>query len=178
MRNASGTTQSTNDREVRDLIDRFGLLPHPEGGYYRETYRAASHVRTPRGTRSSATAILFLVTVERPSLFHRLLSDELWLHHSGAPLELLLLSGGAGARRIRLDGAQSGAGGEQAVPQACVPAGVWQAARVRPGGCSWALVSCLVTPGFEFADFQVAGRAELLESCPGEGELIAALTAL
>src|SRR5512141_584368 len=71
------------------LAASLGLEPHPEGGYYLETYRAAQTLRTPRGERPASTAILFLVTAESVSRLHRLSSDELWVHQGGLPLELV-----------------------------------------------------------------------------------------
>jgi predicted cupin superfamily sugar epimerase len=162
------------DRIAADL----GLEPHPEGGYFRETYRAAENVATPRGLRSLATAIFFLVTADGPSRFHRLASDELWLHDGGARLELLTLMPDGGAERVVLAGAGRLSSGEEVTPQAIVPAGAWQAARVLPseGGVDWTLVTCVVTPGFDYADFELADAAELVVAYPEQAEVIGALT--
>lgn len=130
------------------------LLPHPEGGWYRETWR--SDVRlTPQGypgERASATAIYFLLPPGEESVWHAVRSAELWLWHRGGPLTLLL--GGGGERPAEPATVVLGAdvaGGQ--VPQAVVPAGFWQAA--RPAGDEEVLVSCVVSPGFDFADFRV-----------------------
>jgi len=155
-----------------EIVSRLGLAPHPEGGFYRETYRAPLRVATPRGERDAATAILFLVTAASPSRFHRLASDELWLWQGGAPLELLTL--GDGGPRRRLLGPPDRAG---AAPQALVPAGEWQAARLAAGASpDWALVACLVAPGFDPADFELARREELTARFPEQAALVRALT--
>lgn len=129
------------------------LQPHPEGGWYAETYRSAVEFTPPAhgGTRASATAILFLLNPGEESQWHRVASDELWIHQRGGPLELAL--GGTAddpheEQTVRL-GDDYPAG---EVPQALVPAGAWQAARpVRAA----VLVACVVTPGFDFADFEL-----------------------
>ena len=84
------------------IVADLGLQAHPEGGYFRETYRAVEQMQTPRGPRSAATAILFLVTVAAPSRFHRLLSEETWLHQGGAPLELVMLPPHGGPQSVTL----------------------------------------------------------------------------
>lgn len=166
-----------------ELAATLGLEPHPEGGFFRETYRAAETVATPRGERATSTAILFLLTPSSPSRFHRLLSDELWVFQGGRPLELVTLGVDGDARRRRL-GAPGASG---AAPQALVPAGAWQAARVAVSEAddavvtstderAWSLVTCVVTPGFDFADFELGRRDELTRLCSGQAELIAALT--
>lgn len=166
-----------------EIIARLGLVPHPEGGFFRETYRAALQVATPRGTRAAATAILFLVTAASPSRFHRLASDELWLWQGGAPLELVTLAGAGPVRRLLGPPDVPGT-----LPQALVTAGDWQAARLAPGEAScrgaqgspdwpdWALVACLVAPGFDPADFELAERGALLARFPGQAGLVRALT--
>ena len=73
------------------MVEALALEPHPEGGFFRETFRSETQITTARGQRAAATAILFLVTDQRPSRFHRLTSDELWLHHGGAALEIVTL---------------------------------------------------------------------------------------
>jgi hypothetical protein len=166
-----------------DVIAALQLAPHPEGGYYRETYRGQERVTTPRGERASATAILFLVTGQRPSRLHRLASDELWFFHGGDPLELALLFPDGRSERLVLgrpaDARERGGG----APQALVPAGVWQGARLvprtagLPSSLGWSLTSCVVAPGFEFGDLELARRGELEVAYPHETALIRALTA-
>jgi predicted cupin superfamily sugar epimerase len=136
------------------LAERLDLEPHPEGGWYRQTWRAPE-TTVPYGydgPRALATAIYFLLHPGEWSRWHVVRSDELWFWHAGGPLDLRL--GGSGSDpvaggRIRLGGDLFG--GEE--PQARVPGGVWQSA--VPGGDLPVLVSCVVSPGFEFADFRM-----------------------
>ena len=183
------------------IVATLGLQAHPEGGYFRETYRAAEQVQTPRGPRSIATAILFLVTAATPSRFHRLLSPEIWLHQGGAPLELVMLTTQDGVQSVTLGlvGTEDVPVAEQAEgaprPQALVPAMTWQAARVVSGAVTsgtaasgpdlsaaegmaedWSLVSCVVTPGFDYADFELARRDDLLGGWPEARDVILGLT--
>jgi len=155
----------------------LGLEPHPEGGYYLETYRAAQTLQTPRGERPASTAIVFLVTAESVSRLHRLTSDELWVYQGGLPLEIVTIAPDGGLERRALGDLQ----GEGLLPQALVPAGSWQGARLAggphlPARYAWALVSCVVSPGFDFADFEVGERAALLAEYPQHGEIIDQLT--
>jgi hypothetical protein len=169
---------------VEEMAAQLGLVPHPEGGRFRETYRAVETVETARGTRAASTAILFLVPVSSPSRFHRLASDELWVFQGGLPLELITLDA-EGEAHVRLLG--DPASSRAVLPQALVPAGAWQAARVAAGEAAvsgegspsehaWSLVSCIVTPGFAYDDFELAFRDELLRLVPGKAELINQLT--
>lgn len=123
------------------IIAQLDLAPHPEGGFYRETVRLPA----VSGDRSAMTAILFLLDAGQRSHWHRVDAAELWLWHAGAPLALRL----HGAAPILL-GSDLAAGNQ---PQALVPAGTWQAAEA---GEAWALVSCVVAPGFDFAGFELA----------------------
>jgi uncharacterized protein len=122
------------------LIAALNLVPHPEGGWYRETWRAPA----PPGERASATAILFLLKAGERSHWHRVDAAELWLWHAGDPLRLETPE-----RTIRLG--PNVLAGE--VPQARIEAGDWQAATAD---CGWALVSCVVSPGFDFQGFELA----------------------
>jgi predicted cupin superfamily sugar epimerase len=135
-----------NDETAAAIITRLGLQPHPEGGWYRETWRAEG----APGTRAGATAIYFLLEAHQRSHWHRVDAAELWLWHAGDPLTLSVASGEAGPlRRIRLG--PSVLADEE--PQALVPPGAWQAAEPCGG---WTLVSCVVSPGFDFAGFELA----------------------
>ena len=166
-----------------DVIAALRLEPHREGGYFRETYRARDLVDAPQGPRARATSIAFLVMVDQPSRLHRLQSAELWVHRAGAPLELWLLEPDGGARCLRLGpgGPDDGGTGRLA---ARVPPHVWQGARVVPGDAAgrasvvpgdWSLVSCIVTPGFEYADFELGRRDVLLAGWPQATAAIEAL---
>lgn len=154
---------------VQSLVDALRLLPHPEGGFYRETFRSPVRLATPRGERSAMTVIHYLLPAGAWSAFHRVEADEAWHHVSGDPLELHLLSP-AGAHEVhRLDARLAGG----AVDHLVVPAGAWQAA--RPLGASHALVSCTVSPGFEFQDFALARPGELAALRPDLAALFEAL---
>lgn len=149
-----------------ELIQRLELLPHPEGGHFRETYRASLTVPTAWGERAASTAIHYLLQAGEWSCWHRIRSDEAWHHHGGGSLLLYEInpSGRAGLTRLGLDLAA----GER--PQHVVMAGCWFAATPAPGS-TWSLVSCTVAPGFDFADFELATAEQL----PGEGQAIAAI---
>jgi predicted cupin superfamily sugar epimerase len=139
-----------------ELITRLHLQPHPEGGHYRETYRAAELVQTPRGARSASTAILYLLEAGERSSWHRIASDEAWHHHGGGGLLIHELGPEGQTRRTQLG--LDLERGEQ--PQHVVPAGSWFAA--EPAGMGeWSLMSCTVAPGFDFADFELAQAHQL-----------------
>jgi hypothetical protein len=164
------------------VLAQFELAPHPEGGFFAETYRAPDMVDTPRGRRSAVTAVLFLVTASSSSRFHRLQSDERWVYQGGCALELVTLSPEGRLRRHMLgDADHADSRGDAVVSQVLVPAGTWQAAQVRgdeglPGELVWSLQSCVVTPGFEYEDFELGDRDALLEAHPDHAEIIRALT--
>lgn len=124
------------------IITKLGLMPHPEGGWYRQTW-----VGPLVGGRASGTAILFLLRSGERSHWHRVDADEIWLWHAGAPLVLSM--GVEAAKEVRLG--PDVLGGE--VVQAVVPSGWWQAARSVG---EWTLVSCTVSPGFRFEGFEMA----------------------
>jgi uncharacterized protein len=129
------------------LIQELGLQPHPEGGFYRETFRSTISVMTDdRPARSALTTIYFLLAAGSFSAWHRVRSDEVWHWYEGEPLELLLASPDFAAGQRRVLGTVDGA----VEPVVTVQAGWWQAA--RPLG-AYALCGCTVAPGFEFEDF-------------------------
>lgn len=156
----------TQDPRAARLIEILGMRPHPEGGYFHETYR---HERSA-GDRSLCTAIYYMVTAQSPSRMHRVTSDEIWHFYAGDPLEMLQLDGEASW--IADIGSDVAAGQR---PQVLVRGGVWQGARVKPGG-SWALVGATVSPGFDFADFQIGDREALIAQFPESAALITELT--
>lgn len=126
--------------EVEALIDRLDLSPHPEGGFYRETFRQPA----PDGGRALSTAILFLLPDGGRSHWHRVDAAELWMWHAGSPIDLMIDDDRILLGPDVLDGQQ---------PQAIVPAQGWQSAEATRG---WALVTCVVSPGFDFAGFELA----------------------
>ena len=167
---------------ARELIERLGLAPHPERGYYVETYRSALVVDAPAGDgparlphgapRAASTAIYFLVTRAQPTTYlHRLRSDELFHLYEGGPLDVLLLrEGGAGeVRRLGVDLAA----GER--PQLVISAGTWFAVELAPAS-SHCLFGCTVAPGFDFADFELAAGPELAARFPAHAARIARMT--
>lgn len=142
-------------RDRPQLAEQLDLRPHPEGGWFRETWRSAVTFRPDgySGERSAATAIYFLLCPGEESAWHVVRSDELWLWHTGGPLTLRL--GGSEAEPAETETVTLGgdvAGGEQ--PQAIVPGGTWQCA--VPASWAPVLVSCVVAPGFDFADFRLS----------------------
>lgn len=130
------------------IIERLGLAPHPEGGWYRETWREGPS--DGEAGRGHATAIYFLLEAGQRSHWHRVDAAELWLFHAGTPVDLLIAPGADGPVETIRIGADVLAGDR---PQGLVPSGWWQAAETRGG---WALVSCIVAPGFDFAGFELA----------------------
>lgn len=153
----------------KDLIRMLGLEPHPEGGHYTQTFKSALSLATPQGPRAATTAIYFLLEAGDFSAWHRVRSDEVWHFYAGEGLELHLLSDAGEYRKVRMG--PNVLQGEK--PQAVVPAGVWQAA--RPVG-AYALVGCTVAPGFNFADFELPTRGDLLRRFPEHARLIEDLT--
>jgi len=150
----------TEPRRPR-TAELLALVPHPEGGWYRETWRAgpASHPMGYPGPRAAATGIYFLLAPGEESRWHRVRSDEIWLWHAGGPLTML--DGGDGDRpsdrpEITTVGSDLVAG---QVPQHVIPGGHWQAA--RPVSDAEVLVTCVVAPGFDFADFTLLPRPKL-----------------
>jgi predicted cupin superfamily sugar epimerase len=138
------------DRRASDLIATLGLIPHPEGGYFREIHRSVSQVQPldGRSARAALTTIYFLLAAGQVSRWHRVASDEVWHHYEGGDLELFTVT--ADLERTGTLALGASAAGSQ--PVHVVPATMWQAA--RPMG-AYALVGCTVGPGFEFADFQM-----------------------
>jgi predicted cupin superfamily sugar epimerase len=141
-----------SDPQVRELIARYQLEPHPEGGWYRELHRSSEPVRRGDGeSRDALTLILFLLEAGEVSRWHRVAgADETWHAIVGDPLELLTLPPGGGPPNRRLLGFSLT--DPTLEPVAVVPAGHWQAARSLG---RWTLVSCCVGPGFSFGDFSL-----------------------
>lgn len=140
---------------MNELVAKLGLAPHPEGGFYRETYRSAA-----------STAILYLLAEGDKSNLHRIKSDELWHWHRGGVLELTQISP-AGAVETVLIGPDH--------PQHAVPAGYWFGGRPAKGA-GFVLCGCTVAPPFDFKDFELGKRKKLVEEFPLLREIIVALT--
>lgn len=164
---------TTTETTIQALIDHYRLQPHPEGGYYVQTYRSTEMlheeclpIRFP-GERCFSTAILFLLGGKDFSAFHRLKSDELWHFHSGSALNIYVISPEGAFNLITL-GARFDQGQEF---QAVVKSGCWFAsAPADPDGYSF--VGCTVSPGFDFEDFEMAKAEELSARYPEHREMI------
>jgi predicted cupin superfamily sugar epimerase len=149
-----------------DIITKLHLSKHPEGGYYKETYRSTDELETSIGKRNVSTAIYFLLEGNDKSKFHRIKSDECWFFHQGNAVEIFILSD-EGLKTILL-------GNEifsNEIPQAVVPANSWFAARVK-NESGFALVSCTVAPGFDFRDFELAEPQMLMKKFPDQSDLV------
>lgn len=151
---------------VAGLVAKLGLKEHPEGGFYREIYRSPIRVRAGGSERSAVTCIYYLLPAGSFSAFHRLRHDELWHFLGGSPLRIHCLRAGREPWTLEL-----GPGREL---QAVVPAGTWFAAEAVEG--EFSLLGCTVAPGFEFADFELAGREELAAAFPAAAGLVRRLT--
>lgn len=187
-----------------DWIRRLQLKPHPEGGYFRETYRSAETMARAglpgryKGRRVFGTAIYFLLRGNQCSAFHRLKSDEIWHFYAGAPVAIFILRRNGALKKVKLG--LNPAAGEQ--PQVVVKAGFWFAAALDnpksapPGSLSeagaqignrpereapraeksYALLGCTLAPGFDFADLEMGSRQALCRQFPRHGRLIKKLT--
>lgn len=157
--------------DVETLVRALALEPHPEGGYFRETYRSD---RFDAAGRSAATMIYFLLPRGQVSRLHRIDADEGWHLYLGGPLEIFELDerDPEGAPRVTVLGRDLERGES---PQHLVPAGRWFGAALCPGA-SYALVGCTVAPGFEFSSFELGSRAELESRFPAAVDLIRRLT--
>ncbi|NTW52644.1 MAG: cupin domain-containing protein [Chlorobiaceae bacterium] len=160
-------------------IRQLGLERHPEGGWYKETYRSSNSYdfgdRTPFGSpRSFATSIHYLLEKGDRSRLHRINSDELWYFHAGAPLEVHLFPETGVPSSFTL-GDQPDRG---QVLHDWVPAGCRFGARMlkNAAGGTFSLVSCVVAPGFDFRDFSFSDRIQLLGQFPDHEPIITALT--
>ena len=143
--------------DVDNLIRTLDLAPHPEGGHYRETFRSEDTVNTSRGIRSASTAIFFALHPGEFSAWHRVQADEVWHHYDGAAAHVHVLHNGT--YQVLHLGSDLSSGQR---PQITVPAGAWQATHAKQGGV---LFGCTVAPGFDFADFELAGP-ELADEYP------------
>lgn len=155
-------------QDIQSIIDKLELLPHVEGGYFKETYRSELMHQTANGVeRSLSTLIYFLLPSGRYSRFHKIASDELWLYHLGAPVAIhQLLSDGS----LKTDILGSDIVKGQQL-QVLIPAGTLFGAEVL-GEDTFALSACMVSPGFDFADFNLFEKESLLELFPQHSEVI------
>ncbi len=164
------------EKDAQFWIARLGLSPHPEGGYFRATYKSGlTIVRSAlpsefQGDRSASTAIYFLLDGQNFSAFHRIASDEVWHFYAGSSLVVYVIDPEGNYSELHL-------GCDEGVFQAVVKAGCWFASRVKDG-VGFSLVGCTVAPGFDFADFELAVQSELAATYPQHRKLIQALTRL
>jgi len=160
--------------EAAHIISKLGLKPLPdEGGFYASTWMSAAKGSDGRATGS---AILFLITPEDFSALHRLRMDEVWHYHAGDPGELVRLDPRDGTCRVAVLGPSVEA---DHVPQAVVPAGEWQGARILPGKAStrgWTLFGCTLSPAWDAGEFDLGNREALAREFPSHAGIIRALT--
>jgi uncharacterized protein len=156
---------------VQELIEQYALLPHPEGGYYKETYRSSEIISKEAlpdrfaGERYYSSAIYFLLEQGNFSAFHRIQSDECWHFYAGDTLWVHMISPDGQFTTVHL-GNKPGT-----VYQYVVPAGYWFASETAPGG-SFSFVGCTVAPAFDFTDFELADGNLLSQQFPQHGKLI------
>lgn len=157
------------------IIEKLNMLPHPEGGYYVETYRASENVQASngRGLRSASTGILFLLGKGDVSHLHRIQSDEMWHFHQGATLTVFELEEETSTIRFTQLGSNLFKGERL---QHVVKANTWFGAYLTDPDAEYGLVGCTVAPGFDFADFELAHRDRLCEQFPAVADSIRRLT--
>lgn len=161
---------------IEKLVEKFRMQPHPEGGWYAETYRSTEKINQQAlpsrfsGDRCFSTAIYFLLPSGVFSAFHRIHSDECWHFYEGVPLHIYVINEEGKLSIIKLGKNLDG----DEIYQALVPAGCWFASMpaMKDG---YSLVGCTVSPGFEFEDFELAGCSELTALYPQHEALISSL---
>lgn len=160
-------TEKSGKETAAFWIDRLGLLPHPEGGYYREVFRSEKLVNRVNqiGSRSALTSIYYLIENEDHSGFHRIASDELWYFHAGAPLHIHVITGSGEHKTRELSDSDT------CSLSLAVDAGQWFAAEIASGQ-GFTLVSCAVAPGFEFSEFEMAQKEQMFRLYPQHTALL------
>ncbi|WP_299214156.1 cupin domain-containing protein [uncultured Aquimarina sp.] len=165
------------DKKVEQIVTMLNMTPHPEGGFYKETYRSDGVIPKAvlkdqfSGDRNYCTGIYFLLTSENFSAFHRIKQDEMWHFYGGNSLYVHVITPEGVYTRyavgMNLDQGES--------PQLVVPAGCWFASSVKDAE-GYSFVGCTVSPGFDFADFELAGRDVLVNQYPDHSEIITQYT--
>jgi len=166
-------------QKIDQLVTTLNLLPHPEGGFYKEVYRSNHLISNEAldnnfsGDRSYCTSIYFLLTSENFSAFHRIKQDEIWNFYSGSPLLVHVIDkeGVYTCHEIGMNPEKN------LFPQLVVPAGAWFASSVKEES-AYAFVGCTVAPGFDFEDFELANRLDLISQYPEHKAIITQLTRL
>ncbi|EEU20901.1 cupin domain-containing protein [Lactobacillus mulieris] len=152
--------------DAKEYIEKLNLTPHPEGGYFKEVYQAKGEYELAEGKRKYFTSIYFLLTPETKSHLHRLNHDEVWYYHDGASLKIHCLYPDGHYQLVKLG--KDLANGEQLSFD--VPAGVIFGSELAAG--EFALVSCMVAPGFDYQDFELFSQAELIKLYPEQKQMI------
>lgn len=162
---------------IKNIINKLKLEPHPEGGYFKETYRSFGEINEENleagyeGKRNYSTCIYFLLTSDNFSALHRIKQDEIWHFYDGSPILLHMISE-LGIHSEHVIGSDFNKG---ETPQFIVPGGYWFAAEVINKN-DYSLVGCTVSPGFSFKDFELKTRKELISLFPDKEEIISKLT--
>lgn len=163
--------------DAQTIIKQLGLKPHPEGGFFHETYRSCEKIAARalptryRSERNVSTAIYYLLTPDSFSSLHRLRSDEIFHFYVGNPVTMLQLHGDGRGETITLG--QDITAGQQL--QVIVPRDIWQGMFLNDGG-EFALLGTTVAPGFDFADFEIGDRSDLIRQYPTSAAMIERLT--
>jgi predicted cupin superfamily sugar epimerase len=177
MNKFSPTMADSTKERIAYLVDTLNLEPHPEGGYFKEHYRSNHFIRQRdiegefSGDRNYCTSIYFLLTSNNFSAFHRIKQDEIWHFYEGNALTIHVIDE-EGVYKAHSLGLELNKGQR---PQFVVPANLWFGSSVETED-SYALVGCTVAPGFDFNDFELASRTELINSYPAYQEIITKLT--
>ena len=164
--------------QIEALISHYNLLPHPEGGFFRQTYAASEQIQRDAlperfdGSRSFSTAIYFLLPFGNFSAFHRIKSDEVWHFYEGCSLHIHVIHPNGDYECLKLGSDMSNGESYQLV----VPANAWFASEPVGDAGSFALVGCTVAPGFDFSDFELADAHKLVEQYPSHELLIKRLS--
>ncbi|RMD50451.1 MAG: cupin domain-containing protein [Ignavibacteria bacterium] len=157
--------------ELEKLIEKLQLIPHPEGGYYKETFRSNDTVKIEREntnhSRNTLTSIYYLLSGKDKSHFHKIKSDEIWYHHSGCDVLIHIITNDGELKTEKL--------GPNGNHQVVVTKEQWFAAELVNKN-EFALVGCAVAPGFDFSDFTLGSRNELIKSFPQHKEVIEKFT--
>ncbi len=160
-------------KRIDEIIASLNLSPHPEGGYYRETYRSGGSISENnlppdiKGERNYSTAIYFLLTSDNFSAFHKIKQDEIWHFYEGSPIEIHIISEKGNYSKAVLGLNLS----EGEAPQIVIPANNWFAANVVKSN-SYTLVGCTVAPGFDFNDFELGEKKKLISQFPRHEKII------
>jgi predicted cupin superfamily sugar epimerase len=146
------------------LAKKLGLEKHPEGGHFKQTYRSDTMVNVEGydGPRNIATAIYYMLAGSEFAAFHRIRSDEIWHHYAGGPITLYAIGNDGKLSKTRIG---------KEMPQAIIKAGTWFAAALD-GKKSYCLLGCTVSPGFDYRDWELAKRDELVRTYPRHKKII------